>query len=392
MGEGTTTPGGPDNTDRHMWDPGATVGEYPTEQSSGEPGTDPDATLGTDLDQGVTEAAPPSRTRRWARKASIAALYSIALIGAGVIIGWVAFSRTTPTPPTTEVVQVPIVPETSDEVTMPDVRGLDESTARTALTDSGIPADVITVATRPAAGTVGVVVIQDPAYGTAAPTQVLLTVSTEAAVPDVIGQPEDDATTELMALGARVEVKREYDPNTDPGLVLATDPKAGKPITDAVTLTVAETAGSAYLTQLPTVDGSNRCSTTTAILGGQQYDQSLECSAGIQPTDYTWLLADKTTTFEATIGVPDDGDQTATATVEILVDGTRKTSGTVSYTKPLPVTVDTKGGTQLTVRLTRPETTDDTGFSSSSTTVVIADGRLLGSTEGISELAGWAEQ
>lgn len=351
-------------------------------QDTSPPGN-PDTASANVSDPDTTE---PSHPRRWLRRVGLVALYSIALIGVGIVIGWFAVTRAAPTPLATEIVQVPIVPETGSDVTMPDVRGLDESTGRTALTDAGIPADAITVATRPAAGNVGVIVTQDPAYGTASPTTVVLTVSTEAAVPDVIGQSEDDATTELLALGARVEMKREYDPTVDAGLVLATTPKAGKPIVDGVTVTVAEAPASAYLTQLATLDGSNECNTTTAILAGQQYDQSLECSADTEPTDYTWLLAGKTTTFEATIGVPDDGDQSATANVDILVDGKRRATGTVSYTKPLPVTVDTKGGTQLTVRLTGPAT------DSPYTTIIIADGRLIGSNDQISELAGWAEQ
>ena len=319
----------------------------------------------------------------------------MALLGFGILIGWMAVGRMSPPPPTNEIVEVPIVAAQDTAVTMPDVRGLSEQNARTALTDAGIPAETLSVDSRPAAGTPGVVIVQDPAYGTANPNKVTLTVSTAAAVPDVAGQPEADATAELLALGARVEVERAYDSNVDAGDVIGTRPGAGKPIDDAVTLTVAEAPGSVYLTQLKNVEGSNSCSTTVSVLSGQQYDNALSCSAGTETQEYVWLLGDKVDQFVGTVGVPDDGDQAAQARVRILVDGDEVASGTASYTKPLPIDVSTKGGTQLQIRLTNPAKPDaDSGFfsSSSSVPVIVGDGRLIGSSAKINELAGWAGQ
>lgn len=354
--------------------------------------------VGEDPDEVVDDqssSAASGRRRLWVRTSAVAALYSAALIGFGVVIGWTAVGRTSPAPPTTEVVEVPIVSAQSSEVTMPDLRGIAEQNARTALIDAGIMADRVTVDSRPAAGAAGIVIEQDPSYGSPDPATATLTVSTPAAVPALAGQPEAEATAELLALGARVEVQRQYDPDVGPGDVIGTRPKAGKPIDDAITLTVAEAPGSVYLTQLDPVDDSDSCYATEAILSGRAYDNALECDADTETREYVWLLGDKADQFVAVIGVADDGEQSARSTVRVLVDGKPKASGTVSYTKPLPVDIGVTGGTQLQVRLTNPDRSDDdSGFFSSSkdVPVIIGDGRLIGSSTKITKLAGWGQQ
>lgn len=327
-------------------------------------------------------AAHPRRTR-----VAIIALYTVALLGIGIVLGWLAVSRADPAetaaPPAPDVV-------TSDaSVLMPDVRGLPEQTARTALVDADIPADRLVVEYRPAAGASGVVVTQDPAYGAADPQRVTLTISAPAAIPDLSGQTEQGATAELASLGARVEVQRRYQPGATTGTVIASSPTPGEPIGDSVVLTIAEPPGSAFLNQLGTIDGSPSCRKAEAVVAGRQYPNSVTCAAGRDGEDYIWLLAGKVDQFQGLIGVADDGAQDAAADVTVLVDGRQVATGRVSYTSPLAVDVPVQGGTQLQVRLTNPS-----GGSGRSVSipVVLGDARVLGSRTLIDELAGWSNQ
>lgn len=335
----------------------------------------------------------PSAARSKLRRFSVIALTTVSLVGIGVVIGWVVLSRwLTPAPENSELVQVPVsqfLAAEGDAVVMPDVRGLSEASARTVLADAGIRPDVVTVKDQPSAGPEGIVVSQDPAFGTTPVQAVVLARSAAAAVPDVAGQRAAEAQAVLAALGTRVAVNRRYVPGTEPGIAIATDPSAGAALPESITLVISEAPGSVFLDQLSTVDGSRSCSSGEAIVDGKEYANSLQCSAQADPEEYVWLLGRKVETFEAVIGVPDDGEQSARVDVTVLADGAPVAQGTAAFGDPLKVTASVSGAIQLQVRVRAgsvdPDSYDDVP-------VVLADARLIGSTDAIAELAGWGTQ
>jgi beta-lactam-binding protein with PASTA domain len=109
---------------------------------------------------------------------------------------------------------------------VPSVKGLAESTARTALADADLNVAVRNVGVQDPAQN-GIVQDQDPAAGTLQPpgTVVTITVGRNVAVPDVRGRDQADAVAALNDAGLRASVTRV--PAVDPGTVLSQNPAPG---------------------------------------------------------------------------------------------------------------------------------------------------------------------
>ena len=121
-------------------------------------------------------------------------------------------------------------PEVS--VSVPDVTGMTQDQATTALADAGLIAVPVEVyfAGVPA----GDVAEQEPAAGDRVSplSEVLVTVSlgegtTSIVVPDVVGQRQAKATSELEAAGLAVTVAKAWSADVVEGVVIAQEPKAG---------------------------------------------------------------------------------------------------------------------------------------------------------------------
>ncbi|MBO9532495.1 MAG: PASTA domain-containing protein [Solirubrobacteraceae bacterium] len=139
---------------------------------------------------------------------------------------------------------------------MPSVSGLTEADARQAVLDAGGDPAKITSASKPRAGTTGLVVTQDPAPGAVLKGHaVRLELSTTAQMPALKGDGLDDARKALAALGADVTTEYVYDAAATERTVTASEPPAGATMSGAVKLTVAEPPASIYLSAL-TPDGS----------------------------------------------------------------------------------------------------------------------------------------
>lgn len=80
---------------------------------------------------------------------------------------------------------------------MPDVRGLEQERAFHVLADAGVRREDVAAETRSATGLRGVVVSQRPAFGAVDPGCPAIVVSQEATMPDAVGRPGEEVTTEL---------------------------------------------------------------------------------------------------------------------------------------------------------------------------------------------------
>lgn len=122
---------------------------------------------------------------------------------------------------------------------MPGVLGLPLGQARRVLFDSGVPAGAITVGQRPTALEPGLVVLQEPAAGSALADAVVLVVSTEASVPDMAGMPLEEAEALLADFGAKPTIQRRSDTGVQPGTVLGSDPAVGNALGRSIVLYVS---------------------------------------------------------------------------------------------------------------------------------------------------------
>lgn len=194
---------------------------------------DPAGASGATSAKSELSARPAAQKRQWTWMRLLAggiALLLVAAFAGGIAVGWTVASenqaRQVGTVPEIVEVAVPVF-DGSDDAVMPDVRGLNEDTAMEVIADSGIPIGAVSVESRPAAGSPGMVIEQSPAFGTRAPDGVELTISTEAVVPVIEGRPAGEVIADLHVLGAEVETSRVYAAGIPAGQAVAIVPASG---------------------------------------------------------------------------------------------------------------------------------------------------------------------
>lgn len=136
---------------------------------------------------------------------------------------------------------------TDTEVTVPNVVGKDEATARAAIEAAGLTVGTVTEAASDTV-TSGLVISQTVAANTktAKGTKVNLVLSSgpsSVKVTDVIGHEQSRAEQELAAAGFQVSVKEAYSSDVRPGLVISTTPDRGTPAKPGSTVTMTVSQG-----------------------------------------------------------------------------------------------------------------------------------------------------
>lgn len=147
-------------------------------------------------------------------------------------------------------------PTTDTEVTVPNVVGKDEATARAAIEAAGLTVGTVTEASSDTV-TSGLVISQTVAANTktAKGTKVNLVLSSGASsvkVTDVIGHEQSRAEQELAAAGFQVSVKEAYSSDVRSGLVISTTPDRGTPAKPGSTVTMTVSQGKEKVT-IPSV-------------------------------------------------------------------------------------------------------------------------------------------
>lgn len=303
--------------------------------------------------------------------------------GGGVATGWYLADRQAaerPSDSTTEVVEIEVPAFDTADAVMPDVRGLDRETAFQVLVDAGVPRDTVSVESRPAAGTPGVVIEQEPAFGTADPANARVVISTEAVVPEAVGRPDEDVLAELEELGVQVDLAYRYVPGETPGTVLSTSSEEGEPLPAQLTVEVAAAPSSVFIAELDPVEGG--CREDTAMVDGRAYDVSLRCSVGVDPRESAWVLGRTAESVSGTVGVPDDADPDVSVSVEVVADGDVLETVTAGYGEPSELDVSVVDVLRLTLRLSLVEAEDGPARGE----VVLGDLRLVGEAEALDAL------
>ena len=145
---------------------------------------------------------------------------------------------------------------TDTEVTVPNVVGKDEATARAAIEAAGLTVGTVTEAASDTV-TSGLVISQTVAANTktAKGTKVNLVLSSglsSVKVTDVIGHEQSRAEQELAAAGFQVSVKEAYSSDVRSGLVISTTPDRGTPAKPGSTVTMTVSQGKEKVT-IPSV-------------------------------------------------------------------------------------------------------------------------------------------
>lgn len=142
------------------------------------------------------------------------------------------------------------------DVTVPDVAGMSQSEAVTALANVSLQAVPVTAhdATVPK----GVVAAQEPAAGTSLPalSQVVVLVSlgegtVTVTVPDVAGQNQSEATSTLKAAGLGAKIATGYSSSVPKGVVMGQAPASGAKVKSGTSIGLAVSLGEAPSTQPP---------------------------------------------------------------------------------------------------------------------------------------------
>lgn len=294
---------------------------------------------------------PAARTLIFAGAASAV----IALVLSAGVAGWAVANASLPTLRgglDTETVYISVPEYDSGSGTrMPDVRGLPRAEAVQVLTDAGIPAALVSLTVRPAAGPADVVVQQTPVFGTVDPAVVELVVSESAAIPDLIGQDATQAIAQLYRLGARVVQVREYVPELAPGLVAAVSPAPGDPVPASVNVTVSDSPTELPLSDLDPALGSAG-SKDQLLVSGRLRDSALSLSAGwSSPTTVGWSLGAHAVTLAGAFALADDGDDGVEMVVVARRDGQELGTYTISKGSTVPFEWDLRGATTLTLEV-----------------------------------------
>ncbi|WP_191089737.1 PASTA domain-containing protein [Nesterenkonia ebinurensis] len=308
-----------------------------------------------------------------------AALAAVSLLLVAFASGWFLAAHSgvgASERPAPEVVEVPVLNpvEGTHTATMPDLRGLDEESALQVISDSGLDVNAVTTEQRPSAGAVGVVLEQTPVFGMESPGGIHLTVSDEAAVPDLVGIDASEARNELDLLGAAAEITERYEPDAAEGIVLETDPEPGSELPETVTMVVSAAPATHPLAEVDqeehgcTVRGSH-------VLSGVEHEHTVACSVRHHsPTEASWLLRGAADTLTATLGIPDSESMDAEATVTVLADGSEIYSENITWGQPVDLELDTAGALRLDLILEVPEEAD-------STVVAFGDAQLVGDAQ-----------
>ncbi|HRK46784.1 MAG TPA: PASTA domain-containing protein, partial [Nocardioides sp.] len=288
------------------------------------------------------------------------ALLILALVGAGILVGWALGSdedlvEAEPAPPkvSSTTSAAPTGP------VMPDVRGLATDDARQVIADVGVDAADVTVTNAAAAGESGLVIAQTPVYGYPIDGPITIAVSSPAEVPKFAGRAAEEVLDELDELGARVETTTVYLPDVPVGQIAAIEPAPGNPLPETVSVTISAEPDELPMTEVSAVESS--CFTDDDSLNGTTFADLLVCETDRDVAEQTWLIRRAGSRLTAVVGIPDSQDPDSPAmTVEVVGDGRVLTSLTAAYGTTQPLDVDVSGVLRLTIRYR--STTQDYGY------------------------------
>jgi serine/threonine-protein kinase len=178
------------------------------------------------------------------------------------------------------------------------------------------------------------------------------TVTKPANTPDFVGKTLTAAQDSLPST-VKVNTVDQVNATAADGTVIAQDPKAGDPLGDAVTLTVARQAVVAYLDSLRLATGEWSESGRSATIAGTNYLHAVgeDVDARTAPRFVEYNVAKGFRRLTATAGIDDNsGDSTLRMQLEIFGDGRELLNKPIPFGTQVPIDVDISGVLRLKIQ------------------------------------------
>ena len=188
---------------------------------------------------------------------------------------------------------------------------------------------------------------------TAAPTTTTAEVELTTA-PDLVGMTIAEAQDQLPST-VDVEIVDSIQQGAEPGTVVEQTPAAGEALDGQITLTVAQAAMQVYLDELRSVNGGWTYSNGggTSSMAGKTYLHSLGAYVGRcnSSNSVEYNLSKGFRQLTATTAIDDNSENAETvAQLEIFADNRPVFSETVTFGKPIPITLDLSGVLRLKIQ------------------------------------------
>lgn len=221
---------------------------------------------------------------------------------------------------------------------MPELVGMTEAEARTALTDLGLDAPTIT--TRESFESAGTVLEQVPSQGLVVNGTISLVVAESiSAIPDFIGLPIADVRHWAESRGITVRDETKLVTDAKAGTVLEQVPSAGAQASQEILVTLAESPTIVELTSLAAVDES-RFSVEDIELNGSLHPKSLVFEGWVTTGFISYNLSRDWASLQMTLGIGDRSDAATTIQVEIVADEQVIYNNTVGFGTTVDVELD----------------------------------------------------
>ena len=159
-------------------------------------------------------------------------------------------------------------------VAVPNVEGLTQDAATTAITGAKLKVGIITQQTSNTVAT-GKVISQDPASGSSlaegSPVNLVISSGPQmVAVPNVEGLTQDDATTAITAAKLKAGTVTQQASNTvATGKVISQDAASGSSLAEGSSVNLVISSGPQMMVAVPNVEGLTQAAATTAITGAK---------------------------------------------------------------------------------------------------------------------------
>ena len=246
-------------------------------QNGANTGVLPKASLG----QNTSLYGQPQKSSSKKKAAIIISILVAALLVTGVVLAF-NFGLFGENPSNTS--------ETTENITVPDLVGMDQSSAQNAITRLGLKVGNITIQSSDTVDQ-GKVMAQDPEGGSSAKKgdSVAITISSgkepvkQVSVPDLSGMTETEARATLTALGLTAQMSSVQSDTVDSGKVARQTPAAGAQIDKGGTVTFYISTGAGSAT-VPDVTGYSQSNAIAALeragfsasVDNQKYSDTIE--------------------------------------------------------------------------------------------------------------------
>jgi hypothetical protein len=197
-------------------------------------------------------------------------------------------------------------------------------------------------------------------------------------VPDVVGMNLSTARTALLSAGLQPTTTEVADDTKPNGTVVAQSPPAGTAGATAVTVSVARPAAVTFLSDLSPVAGGVTSGTMTVNGQVYSHSISHKAECGSGPVDTEYNLGRASLRLNASVGLSDTSSSTANVLFEVFADGRSVFNKTLPLGEVAKIDVDMTGVLRLKISTTMVAPTTNCYNAPSSASAVWGNASITG--------------